>query len=77
MRQVEVIQYLQKEIGLESLEPPLEEVARLRLANREVNLKELGQLLSPPVGKSGVNHRMRRLEEIARELHRRPKPGDK
>ena len=52
MRQVEVIQYLQKEIGLESLEPPLEEVARLRLANREVNLKELGQLLSPPVGKS-------------------------
>lgn len=77
LRQVEVIQYLQKEIGLESLEPPLEEVARLRLANREVNLKELGQLLSPPVGKSGVNHRMRRLEEIARELHRRPKPGDK
>ena len=51
-----------------SLPPQLLETAKLRLAHPEVSLEELGQMCDPPVGKSGVNHRMRRLEAMAKEL---------
>ena len=44
------------------------EIAVLRAENTEVSLKELGQMLTPPVGKSGVNHRLRKISEIADEL---------
>ena len=44
------------------------EIAVLRAENTEVSLKELGEMLSPPVGKSGVNHRLRKISEIADEL---------
>lgn len=44
------------------------EIAVLRAENTEVSLKELGQMLSPPVGKSGVNHRLRKISEIADDL---------
>ena len=43
-------------------------MARLRLEHPDMSLTELGQLLDPPVGKSGMNHRMRRLAAIAREI---------
>ena len=76
LRQVENIHFLQREIGLESLEPPLRDLARLRLENPESTLKELGQMLSPAVGKSGVNHRMRKLEELAEELRQRKEAGE-
>ena len=46
----------------------LSEIARVRLARPEATLKELGEALDPPVGKSGVNHRLRRLGEIAQAL---------
>lgn len=65
IRQVEKIKYLQQAIGLERLPPALREVARLRLQNPEMSLKELGQQLTPKLGKSGVNHRLRRLEALA------------
>lgn len=68
VRQVEDIQYIQNTIGLEQLSEGLEEIARLRLAQPEASLKELGTLLSPPVGKSGVNHRLRKLSTLAQEL---------
>ena len=42
--------------------------ARLRLENTELSLKELGEMTNPPIGKSGANHRMRRLMEIAENL---------
>ena len=48
--------------------PALLEVARLRLQYPEMSLEELGMLCDPPLGKSGVNHRMRRLERMAAEL---------
>ncbi|MBQ1930750.1 MAG: DNA-binding protein WhiA, partial [Lachnospiraceae bacterium] len=47
---------------------PLRETAQTRLNYPDVSLKELGSLLDPPVGKSGVNHRLRKLKEIADSL---------
>ena len=46
----------------------LRELAQLRLENPELSLKELGEMMNPPVGKSGVNHRLRKLGRIADEL---------
>lgn len=53
--------------GLFNLPPALRELARLRVENPDMSLKELGEMMTPPLGKSGVNHRMRRLMEIASE----------
>ena len=46
----------------------LQEIARLRLEYEDMTLKELGEMLNPPIGKSGVNHRLRKIEEIANKL---------
>lgn len=54
--------------GLSRLSPNLREMAEVRLENPGASLKELGELLSPPVGKSGVNHRLRKLSELADKL---------
>ncbi|MCR3921365.1 MAG: DNA-binding protein WhiA [Firmicutes bacterium] len=64
VRQVEMIHMIEHNIGLHALDEPLRELARLRLANPEASLQELGDLLHPPLGKSGVNHRMRKLEKV-------------
>lgn len=64
-RQVEDIQYIRDTIGFESLSENLAEMAKVRLAHPDVPLKELGGLLETPLGKSGVNHRLRKLSEIA------------
>ena len=63
----EAIRRLSLKQGLFTLPPALREIARLRLENPDLSLKELGEMLDPPVGKSGINHRMRRLMEIAGE----------
>ena len=68
VKQVDAIKLISIQRGLSSLPPALETIARMRLEHTEMSLTELGQLLEPPVGKSGVNHRMRRLMEIAREI---------
>ncbi|MDO4262489.1 MAG: DNA-binding protein WhiA [Eubacteriales bacterium] len=68
VRQAEDIRYIESVIGLGRLPEDLEETARLRLENPEASLKELGDMLSPKVGKSGVNHRLRKLSHIADEL---------
>ena len=60
-RQAEAIRQISLKQGLFTLPPALREVARLRLENPELSLKELGEMMDPPVGKSGINHRMRRL----------------
>ncbi|MBO8165445.1 MAG: DNA-binding protein WhiA [Brevibacillus sp.] len=68
-RQMENIQLIQREIGLENLPPRLREVAELRLLHPDINLKELGELLpSGVVSKSGINHRLRKINEIADKL---------
>lgn len=68
VRQMEDILYIRDKKGLESLPDNLREVALLRLEYPDASLKELGTYLSPPVGKSGVNHRLRRISEIAAEM---------
>lgn len=70
VRQVESIKLIESEIGLDRLPKNLKEVARLRLSFPDESLKELGAMLNPPVGKSGVNHRLRRIEKIADELRK-------
>lgn len=68
VKQIEDIQYLQRTVGLDKLPENLAVMAQLRLEQPEATLKELGQMLSPAVGKSGVNHRLRKLSEMAEEL---------
>ncbi|WP_282803830.1 DNA-binding protein WhiA [Secundilactobacillus kimchicus] len=68
-KQIENIEYIQSTVGLGQLPPKLREVAEARLANREVSLKELGDLIaSGPISKSGINHRLRKISEFAAEL---------
>lgn len=76
VKQVEDIHYIQDTIGLFKLPEGLQEIAELRLANPNATLKELGDMLSEPIGKSGVNHRLRKLSEIAEAL-REDKEGER
>ena len=68
VRQLEDIHYLRDTIGLDNLPENLRQIALARLDYPEAALKELGAVLDPPVGKSGVNHRLRKLCEIAENL---------
>ncbi|HHU69266.1 MAG TPA: DNA-binding protein WhiA [Thermoanaerobacterales bacterium] len=68
MRQVENIKYIEQKIGLKKLSKPLREIAELRLQHPDVSLKELGEMLVPPISKSGVNHRLRKLDSIADDI---------
>ena len=64
-RQIEDIEYIRDHYGLENLPETLRQMAEVRLENPDAPLKELGEYLDPPVGKSGVNHRLRKLSELA------------
>ena len=64
-KQIEDIEYIRDYVGFSKLPDNLREMAQVRLEHPEATLKELGQYLDPPVGKSGVNHRLRKLCEIA------------
>ncbi len=68
IRQIENIEYIMNTIGIDKLPTSLREIAEIRLNNRDASLKELGQMLQPPIGKSGVNHRLRKIEEIAKKV---------
>lgn len=68
VRQVENIKLIEETIGIDSLPENLQEIARLRVECEELTLKELGEMLNPPIGKSGVNHRLRKIEEVANKL---------
>jgi hypothetical protein len=68
VRQIDNIKLLQKVIGLENLPEKLREVAEVRLAHPEINLKEVGDLLKGNVSKSGVNHRLRKIDELAEKI---------
>lgn len=68
VKQVNDILYIKESIGLNSLPEPLREVAVLRVENRDSSLKEIGEMLDPPVGKSGINHRLNKIKKIASKL---------
>ncbi len=67
-KQMDDILYIRDVVGLGDLADGLEEIARLRIDYPEASLKELGAMLLPPIGKSGVNHRLRKLSMIADQL---------
>ena len=68
VNQIEDIEYIKNGVGLTYLPDLLRETALVRLENPDLSLKELGLLLNPPVGKSGVNHRLKKISEIANFL---------
>ena len=68
VKQIEDITYIRDTVGFSELTDGLKEIAQLRLQYPEASLVELGRLLSTPVGKSGVNHRLRKLSVLADEL---------
>lgn len=74
-KQIEDIEYIMNTEGLESLTPELRNIAELRLENPDVSLKELGEMLDKPVGRSGANHRLKKLMEIAERI--REERGEK
>ena len=68
VRQVENIKLIDEVRGLSSLPDKLHEAARLRLENPEASLIELAEMMDPPIGKSGINHRFKKIEEIAEKI---------
>ena len=68
VKQVEDIRYICSKVGLDNIPESLAETAKIRLEYPEATLKELGELMDPPVGKSGVNHRLKKLSELAEDL---------
>ena len=67
-KQIEDIKKIERLRGLDSLSAKLKEVALARLEHPELGIEELGRILSPPLSKSGVNNRLRRIGEIAKGL---------
>lgn len=67
-KQIEDIMLIHNTVGLDSLPSSLCEIAKLRVEHPESSLTELGTYLDPPVGKSGVNHRLRKISEYAADL---------
>ncbi|MBE5922192.1 MAG: DNA-binding protein WhiA [Lachnospiraceae bacterium] len=70
VKQIEDIHYIQETAGLEILAPTLRDTARARLTYPSLPLKDLGEKMVPSVGKSGINHRLRKISEIADELRK-------
>ncbi len=69
MRQVENIKFIDAEIGIDELPERLREVARIRVEHQDMTLKEIGEAVSTgTISKSGINHRLRKLDEIADKL---------
>lgn len=65
--QIQAIEKIKKRKKFNSLSPNLKEIANLRLENPDATLEELGKMLSEPIGKSGVNHRLKKLIDISNE----------
>ena len=65
VRQAQDIKLIESVMGLDSLPDTLREIAEARLDNPEYSLNDLGEILDPPIGRSGVNHRLKRIKQIA------------
>jgi len=68
LRQTESIALVARTIGMHKLPAGLREIAELRMKFPDASLKELGEKADPPLGKSGVNHRMRKIDRMAEKL---------
>ncbi|GEQ48238.1 DNA-binding protein WhiA [Tetragenococcus koreensis] len=68
-KQIQNIQFIEDRVGLKALPDKLQEIAELRLAHPEISLKELGEMLpTGAISKSGINHRIRKINEFADKL---------
>ena len=67
-KQIADIEYIADKIGMENMPPDLAEIAEVRLEFPEMSLKELGEELEKPLGRSGVNHRLKRISALAEQL---------
>ena len=67
-RQIQDINYIIEKEGIKFLPQKLQDIAMIRLDNPDASLQELGEMLDPPLGKSGVNHRLRKICQIADDL---------
>ena len=70
VKQIEDIKLIKKKRKFASLPENLQEIANLRVENPDVSLVELGKMLNEPIGKSGVNHRLKKISEIAEDLRK-------
>ena len=71
IRQVENIKYIDETVGISVLPEKLREIAELRVAHQDVTLKELGEMVSSgQISKSGINHRLRKIDEVAEKLRK-------
>jgi len=70
VKQIEDIKLIKKKRKFSSLPENLQEIAELRLKNPDISLIELGKMLKEPIGKSGVNHRLKKLGQIAEDLRK-------
>ena len=73
VKQVQAIELIDEKIGIDELPEDLKDIARLRIEHKSKSLTELGTLLNPPLGKSGVNHRFKRIIAIADRLSKQSK----
>lgn len=71
------ILYLKEQQVLETLSEPLQQAAEMRCRMPEASLSELAAAFDPPLSKSGLSHRLRKLEEIAADLHARNAAAEK
>ena len=68
LSQIADIKYIDEQLGLDKLPAPLREIAEVRMNNAATSLGGLGEMLEKPIGKSGVNARLRKISEIADKL---------
>ena len=68
VQQIYAIRSVVEHYGMENLPPALQDFIRLRVRHPEASMKELGELANPPLSKSAVAHRVRRIEQLAREI---------
>ena len=69
-RQIEAIETIERGVGLNNLPPHLRAMAQVRVEHPDSPLKELGEYFSPSISKSAVNNRLRKLMEIAQDMHK-------
>ncbi len=69
MRQVENIKFIERHVGFQVLPDKLREIAELRVNYQDVTLKELGEMVSGgTISKSGINHRLRKIDQLADKI---------
>ncbi len=73
-KQLEDIELIEKTVGLDELTPALREMAELRYNNPDISLKELGTMISPPISRSGVNHRLQKISAFADKIREKKAP---